>query len=91
MSKITFYAALFSSIAILSSCGGGWSEEQKDQIKNTCIGNGNYDCDCYVEKITSAHPDPDTYNSLSKEDKNSLVEDCLQEVEESEEEEMESF
>lgn len=79
------------SILALSSCGGGWSDEQKEQLKNRCIGSGTYDCDCYVESITKAHEDSETYNALSKTEKDKLVESCVVEAETETEEELESF
>lgn len=90
MSKILTFA-LFSSLLILSSCGGGWSDEQKNQIKNKCIADGGHDCDCVVETVVKAHANPDDYNKLSQEDKDALIKDCVVEVEETEEEELESF
>jgi hypothetical protein len=90
MTKSTLFAVLTVTITLLSSCGGGWSDEQKDQVKNRCLGNGNYNCDCYLEKVTKAHEDPETYNALTKEEKEELVKDCFQEVEVNEEE-LESF
>lgn len=82
-----------SSVLILSACGGGWSDEQKEQLKNRCIGDGSYDCDCYVESITKAHEDPETYNALSKSDKDKLVESCAVEEDAASdsEEDLESF
>lgn len=92
MSKFLTFT-LFASLLVLSSCGGGWSDEQKTQIKNQCLGSGSYDCDCYVEAVVKAHPNPDDYNKLSQEEKDALVKDCVVEVEESAdaEEELESF
>ena len=83
--------ALFSTLLILTSCGGGWSDEQKAQIKNKCIADGGFDCDCVVESVVKAHANPDDYNKLSDEDKDALTKDCVVEVEEEAEEELESF
>ena len=90
MSRILTFA-LFSTLLILTSCGGGWSDEQKAQIKNKCIADGGFDCDCVVESVVKAHANPDDYNKLSDEDKDALVKDCVVEVEEEAEEELESF
>ncbi|MFZ9028053.1 MAG: hypothetical protein ACO2Z9_03505 [Crocinitomicaceae bacterium] len=90
MSRILTFA-LFSTLLILTSCGGGWSDEQKAQIKNKCIADGGFDCDCVVESVVKAHANPDGYNKLSDEDKNDLMKDCVVEVEEEAEEEIESF
>ncbi len=92
MSKIialSFVATVF----FLYSCGGGWSEDQKDQLKNTCIGSGLYDCDCYVETIVKAHENPDEFNKLSQADKDKLVESCANEEasDSSQDEDLESF
>ena len=82
-----------TSLLILNSCGGGWSEEQKEQLKNQCIGSGSYDCDCYVDKVVKAHEDPETFNALSKEDKEKLVNSCVVEIESTDatDENLESF
>lgn len=90
MSRILTFA-LFSTLLILTSCGGGWSDEQKAQIKNKCIADGGFDCDCVVESVVKAHANPDDYNKLTQEDKDALVKDCVVEVEEEAEEELESF
>ena len=82
---------LFSTLLILTSCGGGWSEEQKDQIKNKCIADGGFDCNCLVETVVKANANPEDYNNLSADDKSALVQDCVVEVEEEQEEELESF
>ena len=88
--KTTLFLLLASALTIFSSCQGGWSEDQKTALKNNCIGSGNYDCDCYVEKITTSHEGEETYNALSQAEKEELVQSCYQESEE-EEEEIESF
>lgn len=90
MSRILTFA-LFSTLLILTSCGGGWSDEQKAQIKNKCIADEGFDCDCVVESVVKAHANPDDYNKLSDEDKDALVKDCVVEVEEEAEDELESF
>ena len=90
MSRILTFA-LFSTLLILTSCGGGWSDEQKAQIKNKCIADGGYDCDCAVESVVKAHANPDDYNNLTDEDKDALMKDCVVEAEEEAEEELESF
>lgn len=92
MSKSILFSFTLGLI-VLNSCGGGWSDEQKDQLKNRCIGSGSYDCDCYVESIVKAHEDADTYNALSKEEKDKLVESCVVEtdVETGADEDLEAF
>lgn len=89
MSKILTFA-IPAALLILSSCGG-WSEDQKTAIKNKCIGNGGYDCDCYVETIVKAHPSTDEFNKLSADEKKELLKGCEKEIEEVIEEELESF
>lgn len=74
----------------VTSCGGGWSEDQKTQIKNQCLGNGSFDCECFVESVVKAHPNPDDYNALTQEEKDALVVECEVE-EELTEENLESF
>ena len=83
--------SLLAAILLFSSCGGGWSEDQKAQIKNKCIGNGGYDCDCYLESVVKAYPSPDDFNKLSQEEKDEVVKECAVEEEVIEEEELESF
>ncbi len=92
MSKNILFAFTLATIS-LASCGGGWSEEQKNELRNRCIGNGSYDCDCYVESIVKAHEDPETYNALSKDKKDKLVESCAlsEDAEASSDENLESF
>ena len=82
--------SLFSVLFLLASCGG-WSEDQKTQIKNKCLGSGAYDCDCYVETVVKEYPNPDDFNKLTQEEQESAVEACAVEEEGAEEEEMESF
>lgn len=92
--KKLFTLLLGGSILFLSSCGGGWSDEQKELIKNECITNGGYDCDCYVEKAVNTFKTPEEYNDdasdLHKEFEG-LIEACKVEDEAEEEGEMESF
>ncbi len=89
MSKyLTF--SLFSALLLLASCGG-WSEDQKTQIKNKCLGNGGYDCDCYVKTVVEKYPEPEDFNKLSQEEQGTVVEGCAVEVEETPEEDLESF
>lgn len=89
MSKYLTYS-LLSVLLILTSCAGGWSDDQKKQINNTCLGSGLYDCDCYVEEVVKAYPNPDDFNNLTQEEKDAVVENCAVEIE-AEEEELESF
>ncbi|RFC53931.1 hypothetical protein [Brumimicrobium aurantiacum] len=92
MNKL-FNLILGSSILLFSSCGGGWSEDQKTTVKNECITMGTYDCDCYLDKATSTFKNPDEYNQedseLHKKFETAITE-CEVEVE-SNEETMESF
>lgn len=93
MNKL-FSLLLGGSMLILASCGGGWSTDQKNSLKNECLTLGGYDCDCYVEKATSAFESPDKYNQKTDESAsefNASIEDCRVKVEEETEEEMESF
>lgn len=90
--KTTLFLLLASALTIFSSCQGGWSEDQKTALKNNCIGSGNYDCDCYLEKITTSHEGEETFNALSQAEKEELVQSCYQETFPGEEEgEIESF
>ena len=76
--------ALFSTLLILTSCGGGWSDEQKAQVMGTySISN-----DCLDEMIKS-YPSPEDYNSLSDAEKAELFKDC--EKNETNEDNIESF
>lgn len=58
------FIALFGALA-LSSCGGGWTEEKKTDMKNTCSGlmKINFDdadavaiCDCYINGLVQKFP-----------------------------------
>lgn len=91
--KKLFTLMLGTALLVLSSCGGGWSEEQKTTIKNECITMDGYDCDCYVEKATEIFENPKEYNdnnSELKEKFETAIEACEVEVEDNEEE-LESF
>lgn len=92
--KKLFTLLLSSSLLLLASCGGGWSDEQKQLIKNECITEGGYDCDCYVEKAVETFKDPKEYNDGSSqlhEKFEQLTEECKVKEDSTEEEEMESF
>lgn len=92
MNKL-FSLLLATSFLILTSCGGGWSDEQKNLVKNECITLGGYDCDCYVDKATATFENPAEYNKkaseLNEKFESSIVE-CEVKVEENEDE-LESF
>lgn len=84
---------MLSSVLLMSSCGGGWNDEKKQKIKNDCIADGGYDCDCYVKKTVETFKTPEDYNNRTAEAKESYEEalkDCEKEVEENNEN-IESF
>ncbi|PWH86834.1 hypothetical protein [Brumimicrobium oceani] len=92
MNKL-FSLLLGASFLILTSCGGGWSEDQKNTVKNECITMGGYDCDCYLEKATETFKNPAEYNKQASELKekfNSAIEECEVQVEENDDN-LESF
>ncbi len=92
--KKLFTLLLGGSVLLLTSCGGGWSDEQKELIKNECITDGGYDCDCYVEKAVETFKDPKEYNDVSSklhEKFEQSIEDCKTKEEMTEDEEIESF
>lgn len=85
---------LGSAILLLTSCGGGWNEDRKTKIKNDCISEGNYDCDCFVKTTIEVFPNPEDYNNQSEEDKAKYEEKlkaCEVEVDDSADEDLESF
>ena len=82
--------SLVSVVVLLASSCGGWTDERKEQITNTCLGSGNYDCKCYLEKVMKAYPSPDDFNNLSEEKKKEAVKECVQETK-TEDENIESF
>lgn len=49
-------------IFLASSCGGGWTDEQLNVVKNDCVMEGKYDCDCYVKKAKEMFKNPEEYN-----------------------------
>lgn len=63
--KKLFSLLLGGSVLFLASCGGGWSDEQKELIRNECITDGGYDCECYVDKAVETFKDPKEYNDVS--------------------------
>lgn len=89
--KRSLFFALLALTTFLASCGGGWTDEKKELIKNKCIANARYDCDCYLEKVVASFENPDDFNALSQEEKAELVVDCEQEEEIINEDELESF
>lgn len=89
--KRSLFFTLLALTTFIASCGGGWTDEKKELIKNKCIANAKYDCDCYVEKVVAKYENPDDFNALSQEDKEELVADCAQKEEVINEEELESF
>jgi hypothetical protein len=83
--KKLFCLLLGTSFLFLTSCGGGWSEDQKNTVKNECITMGGYDCDCYVNKATETFKNPSEYNEKATElnDKFELaIEECEVKIEE---------
>lgn len=88
--KRLLFLSLFSVVVLLASSCGGWTDERKTQIKNTCLGSGMYNCDCYLEKVMKAYPSPDDFNGLSEDKKKETVKECVQEVK-TEDENIESF
>lgn len=86
-----FYLILSTLVLTTVTSCGGWSEDQKTQLKNNCIGSGTYDCDCYVKTITEKYENSDDYNKLDQSAKDELLKDCVVEVEAPAEEEIESF
>lgn len=93
MNKL-FTLLLGTSVLFLASCGGGWSDDKKELIKNDCILIGGYDCDCYVEKAVETFENPEEYNKEDSEAKaefTTAIASCEVEVEEVEEESLESF
>ena len=92
--KKLFTLLLAGSMLFLTSCGGGWSDQQKELIKNECITNGGYDCDCYVEKAVETFKDPKEYNDESSkvhEKFQELIEACKSKEDTTKDEEIESF
>ena len=84
---------MLGSVLLMSSCGGGWTEEKKQKIENDCVADGGYDCDCYVNKTVETFKNPEDYNNQSAEMKEKYEESlksCEKEVEESDEN-LESF
>jgi hypothetical protein len=89
------FTILLGSVALfLTSCGGGWSEDQKTIIKNECITMGGYDCDCYVEKAEATFENPEEYNKNASETQEKFqteIEECVVEIDETVEDNLESF
>ena len=76
---------MIGTVLLLSSCGGGWDEERKNKIKNDCIAEGGYDCDCFVEKTLETFKTPEEYNNQSDDAKakyEEALEGCATEEEE---------
>lgn len=84
---------MLGAVLVMSSCGGGWNEEKKTKIKNDCVAEGGYDCDCYVKKTVETFKTPEDYNNKSDDAKakyEKALKECEKEVEESDEN-LESF
>ncbi|HLW30301.1 MAG TPA: hypothetical protein VKX29_05545 [Brumimicrobium sp.] len=93
MNKL-FTLLLSSVVLFLTSCGGGWSEDQKTIIKNECITMGGYDCDCYVEKAVTIFQNPEEYNKKASEVQEKFetaIQECVVEVDENADDNLESF
>lgn len=92
MNKL-FSLLLGTTFLILTSCGGGWSDDQKNTIKNECITMEGYDCDCYVDKAVEIFKSPEEYNadaSELKEKFETAIEECEIQEEENDDD-LESF
>lgn len=92
MNKL-FSLLLGTTFLILTSCGAGWSEDQKNTVKNECITMGGYDCDCYLNKATETFKNPAEYNKKASELNEKFetaIADCEVKVEENDDN-LESF
>lgn len=88
-----FALLLGGSLLLLTSCGG-WSNEQRELIKNECITGGGYDCDCYVKKAVETFKNPKEYNDDSSklhEKFEKSIENCKVKEDTTKEEDIESF
>lgn len=60
--KKLFNLLMVSLFLFLTSCGGGWTDEQLNVVKNDCVMQGKYDCDCYVKNAKKIFKNPTEYN-----------------------------
>jgi len=86
-----FFAAC--GIVALSSCGGGWTEENKTSMKETCTSlqeiiypdDAKAICDCYVDKLVAQYPKAD----MTPEQTTAVLEECSADAKKKAEEEAE--
>jgi hypothetical protein len=88
------FAMFALAVAAISftSCGGGWTEESKADMKSTCTSlqeivypnDAKAICDCYVDKLAAQFPNAD----FSQEQAGVVLEECSADAKKKAEEEM---
>lgn len=63
--KIAFPGAL---MFLLSACGGGWSQSEKDSFMKSCKNFGEMDCDCALKAAMEKFPSADDFKTKGAED-----------------------
>ena len=79
-----------SLILFLSACGGGWTEEDKKQMRDDCVRQSrtqiseeqtNKYCDCFVEQIVKTYPVfNDMLDNYKSDTVEKLKEHCRREI-----------
>jgi len=61
------WVALGVALLALAGCGGGWSGSQRDEVRDACrsSGGGALECDCTVDAVVNAFPDPGDFRRSS--------------------------
>jgi gamma-glutamyl:cysteine ligase YbdK (ATP-grasp superfamily) len=77
--KIALFFGAAAMVA-LTSCGGGWTEENKTEMKSTCTSlqeivypdDAKAICDCYVDKLVAQYPKAD----MTPEQSGAILDEC---------------
>lgn len=88
------FAMFAMAVAAISftSCGGGWTEENKTEMKSTCTSlqeiiypnDAKAICDCYVDKLAAQYPNAD----FSQEQAGVILDECSADAKKKADEEM---
>ncbi|MBX7051785.1 MAG: hypothetical protein K1X54_07105 [Flavobacteriales bacterium] len=80
MKNFFFAVAALCVASAITSCGGGWTEESKKSINESCVtmmervypDDAKTICDCYVNKLAEKYPK----NDMTTDQKTAVMDEC---------------